>query len=84
MSVEGNEKADEAAKKAAEKPGIRQCPERFPSLAHEGRTITECKWKKARHWFRSRIDRQGPLERVEYDLALETQETDGGMMDIAA
>lgn len=45
MNIEGNKKADEAAKKAMEKAGTRRYPERFTSLPHMGRMISERKSK---------------------------------------
>lgn len=33
------------------KTGAPGCAERFTSLAHINRTITERKWKEAKHWF---------------------------------
>lgn len=41
MSVEGTKKTAEAAKEAKERSGTRRCSERFMSLTHVGRTITE-------------------------------------------
>lgn len=41
MGVKRNEKVDEAAKEVAEKSGTRRGPERFASLTHVNRTITE-------------------------------------------
>lgn len=74
MGIAGNEKAYEAGKEAAERAGTRLCPEQFASLAHVGWTITQCKLKKAKHWFRSRHDRQDPLQKAKYDPTLETKE----------
>jgi hypothetical protein len=53
--VPGNEKADEWAKPAAEKPdahGVEPLPR---SLAHLKREISEKKWTEAHQWARSRI-----------------------------
>lgn len=43
MRVEGNERVIEAVKVAAETSGARRCIERFESLVHINRTITERK-----------------------------------------
>lgn len=73
MGVEGNERADEAAMEPEEKAGIRRCPERFTVLTHVGRTISELKWKKAKHLFRGENDRCLPLQREWYYPALDCQ-----------
>lgn len=49
MDVEGNKKANEVVKEAAEAAGTRRYPEQFSSLTHIGRTITERKLKEAKH-----------------------------------
>lgn len=49
MVVEGNENADEAAKKTMERADTRRYPERFALLTHVGRMILERKWKEAKH-----------------------------------
>lgn len=41
--VEGDERAEEVAKMAAEAAVIHRCPERFTSLAHIRQTVTEKK-----------------------------------------
>lgn len=74
MDIKGNERSDEMAKDATERPGIRRCPEQFTSLAHLRRTITEQKWKEARHWLREENDRRLPLQTARYDLALGSQD----------
>lgn len=43
MYVDGKEKADEAAKEAADGVNITGCPEGFPSITHIGHTISERK-----------------------------------------
>lgn len=73
MSVEWNERADEAAKMAPEKRGIREYPERFTSLTHIRRSVTETKWKEAKNWFRSRYEGRAHIERAQYGQVLETQ-----------
>lgn len=40
-------------------------------------------WKKAKHRFRSKLGREGPLQRARYDPALETKGTDKDAMDTA-
>jgi len=56
--VPGNEKADEWAKAAAEKPDGRG-GERLPrSLAHIKREISEKKWAEARQWAGGRVTRK--------------------------
>lgn len=47
IGVNKNEKADQTAKEAAERPGTQRCPKRFTSLAYVGRTVTERKLKEA-------------------------------------
>lgn len=68
----------------AERPETRRCPKQFVSLAYVGPTITERKWKKARHWFRSRHDGQGLLQRASYDLSLMTKSPNKEEMGTAA
>lgn len=51
MGIDGNEKTDETAKKVAETNGTRGFPERFTYLSHMECTVTEQKWKEAKHWF---------------------------------
>lgn len=80
MGVEANERANEAAKKAAETRGIQRCPERFTSLAHIGRTVTERKWKEAEHWFSNRYKSRYHIQRAKYNPALETQRSDETVM----
>lgn len=58
MGIEGNEEANKAAKKEAEKTGTRRCPEQIVSLAHIGRTIRERKWKEAKHRLRAKNERR--------------------------
>jgi len=58
--IAGNEKADEWAKIAAEKPGTRgvEYPGSLPrSLANLKREISEKKWTEARSWARGRISK---------------------------
>lgn len=64
LGVEGNEKSDEPAKEGVERPRTRRFSERFPSLAHVGRTITKRKWKNVKHRFRSMFDGQWPMQRT--------------------
>lgn len=45
INIEGNKKADKAAKKAMEKSGTQRYPERFTSLHHVGCIISERKSK---------------------------------------
>lgn len=61
MRVKGNKKANEAAKKAAERVDTRRCPERFLSLTHVGCTILERKWKEAKNCFKTEKDRRPPI-----------------------
>ncbi|POS85905.1 hypothetical protein EPUL_002116, partial [Erysiphe pulchra] len=75
--VESNENADQAAKDAA-KTGI-HCRERFNSLSHMSRLITECKRKEDRKWFRAQHQKRKPESRSTYKLLDNKQ-----MMDKAA
>lgn len=61
IGVEGNEKADEVVKEAAERTDVRKYPERFTRLAHMGGTITERKWKEAKHWFKTENNKRSPI-----------------------
>lgn len=63
MGVKGNERADKAAKIVADLKGIQECPERFTSLAHIGRTATKRNWKEVNHWFRSRHKDRAHIQR---------------------
>lgn len=80
MGVEGNDKADEAAKETAEKTGIRKCSERFTLLTHVGRMISEIKWKKPKHWFQTENDKRPAIQRTPYNQALENHSPDGAAM----
>lgn len=51
MRVEGNEKADESEKVVAVMSGTQGYPEQFTSQARVACTITNGKWKNAKHWF---------------------------------
>lgn len=62
MSFKENEKADEAGNEAAKKNGIGRCPERLTSLAHVGRTISERKWREAKHRFWTENDRRPQIQ----------------------
>lgn len=84
MSVEGSKKVDEVAKKAAERTGTQRCPEQYVSLAHFGRTISQQKWKYAKHWFRAENKRCCPLQRALYDPSLKSQGPDKAVMDKVA
>lgn len=55
--VEGNERADEGAKEATERPGTQRCPEQFAWLAYVVHTIKERKWSQGEHWFRTENNR---------------------------
>jgi hypothetical protein len=55
--VPGNEKADEWAKLAAEKPDARGVKPLPRSLAHLKREISEKKWAEARQWTGSWISK---------------------------
>lgn len=48
-AVKGNEKTDEAAKESTEKAGTQRCPERFASLVHTRRIISERKLEEAKN-----------------------------------
>lgn len=76
MRVEESERADEAVKIAAETRDIRVSPEWFTSLTQIGRTVTERKWKDAKHWFRNRQKSHSHIKRAQYDLVLDTQGLD--------
>jgi len=56
--VPGNEKADEWAKLAAEKPDARGVEQLPRSLAHIKREISEKKWAEARQWAGDRITKK--------------------------
>jgi len=56
--VTGNEKADEWAKLAAEKPDARGVEALPRSLAHLKREISERKWTEAHQWARSRSNKE--------------------------
>lgn len=73
MSVERNKKADETAKLAMEKASRQRDRERFTLLIHVRHTISEMKWKVIRYWFRMENDRCLLVQRIRYDLALESQ-----------
>lgn len=49
ISIERNEKADNATKKRAGISDTRQCTKRFTLLAHINHTINERKRKKTKH-----------------------------------
>lgn len=49
IDVKGNKVENEAAKEVTERTCTRGYPEQFALLAHVDRTITERKWKEARH-----------------------------------
>lgn len=51
MGVDGNGTADEVAKEAVERVGIRYS-ERLVSFSHVGRLILERKWKEPQHYRR--------------------------------
>lgn len=76
MGIKGNEKADKVTKEAAERVSTQRCPEWFSSLTYISRTVTERKWTKAKHWFRTENNRRPTLQRTQYDQALESQEPD--------
>lgn len=69
--VEGNERADEAAKQAAR--GGHQCTERFASLAHVSKCITVQKWKECRIWFKSKHRKRSAATRATYQLTHQNQ-----------
>lgn len=56
VGVELNEQADRTAKGTAECTGAKRCTERFASLAHINRTLTERRWKEGKHWFKAKHD----------------------------
>ena len=72
--IEGNERADRAAKDAA-KTGM-YVRERFNSLSHTSRLITECKWNQDREWFRAQHQKRKPESRSTYKLLDKKQTMD--------
>lgn len=80
MGVEGNGNADEVAKEAVERKGVRRCPERFTSLAHVRHTISKRKWKEEKQWFRMENDRRPTIKRAPYHPPLESQSPDWASM----
>lgn len=84
MSVEGNKKADKAAKEAAEKTGIGKCPERLASLAHVSYMISQRKWKESKYWFRMENDRRPSIQRAWYNHTLESHGLDTAVIKEAA
>lgn len=73
ISVEWNRKANKAAKESAERACTRRCPEKFASLAHISRKVTERKLKEVKQWFRTVSNGRPSLQRVQYDPALQSQ-----------
>lgn len=61
MGVDGIEKADEAAKEIAERPGTTRYPERIATHTHVRDKIAEHKLNQARHLFKTRLDNQGQI-----------------------
>lgn len=49
LGVEGNEQANRTAKAAPVGTGARRCAERFTSVTHISRSVTERKRKEAKH-----------------------------------
>lgn len=84
IDVEGNKKADEAAKETAKKAGIGRCPKTFASLARVQRKLSERNQKEAKHWLRTENDRHPPLQRAQYDPAIVIQGPDVAAMEKAA
>lgn len=76
MSVEGNKKANEAVKKAAETRFNQGFQQRFTSMVHIGRKVMERKWREANYWFRSRHEGPCPIQLSYYDSPLEMQGPD--------
>lgn len=68
----------------AERTGAQRWQEQFASLTYIGRTVTEQKWKEAKHWFRTQNDRCTPLKTTHYYQALESQCHDTAAMERAA
>lgn len=71
MGVEGNEKAEEAAKAVGE---------RLTSLVHINCVITETKWKEAKKWLKRRHEARPYTQRALYYLSLNTQGPDTGSL----
>lgn len=72
---------DQATKEAVEKPSTIRSSDSFASLTDVRRTITERKWREARHWLRIRLDDQGTMQRARYNLVLEVQGPNEEAMD---
>lgn len=72
--IEGNEKADQAAKEAA-RGGV-HCREKFTSLSNIVKLTTERKWKESRIWFREEYRKRSPTSRTTYKLLLNNKNMD--------
>lgn len=72
--IEGNERADRAAKEAAENG--QHCLERFASLSYISGLITERKWKESRIWFIKEHRRREAISRDTYKLTHTNQSLD--------
>lgn len=76
IGVQGKKRADEAVKMMAETRAISACPKQSTSLARIRRTVTERKWKEAKHWFQCRHEGCSHIQLGWYDSALEAQGPD--------
>ncbi|POS86785.1 hypothetical protein EPUL_002560 [Erysiphe pulchra] len=74
MEIEGNERADKAAKEAA--LSSRKFPEEFNSLSHIARTISDGHRIEGRQWFIREHRRQNLVSRSTYEMDLRIQNYD--------
>lgn len=74
MSVKGNKRSDEGVKVEVKTRGIRIFPKLFTSLVHIGRTVTERKWKEAKHSFWNRHESHSHIQAALHNSALEMLE----------
>ncbi|POS87202.1 hypothetical protein EPUL_001602 [Erysiphe pulchra] len=74
MEIEGNERADKAAKEAA--LSSRKCPEEFNSLSHIARTISDRQRIEGRQWLTREHRRRNLVSRSTYKMDLRIRKYD--------